>query len=183
MASNLSIEFLANALMNSLDRGKIFPPQLNNPEELLSAHCNRISPPTRPPNGFLLCRKNVHFEAKQQGHCNMRVISKVTGILWRTASAEEKEIYEQLAQAVNMVYAQRYHPDSNSYYMRNMQNPYVPMCFPPPQLVDCSANVTTYPDSGVSMFVNMQPEYLPYGCEMSGNLGLISVYYAQPRTQ
>ncbi|RIB17068.1 hypothetical protein C2G38_2188328 [Gigaspora rosea] len=183
MASNLSLEFLANALMNSLDRRKIFPPQLNNPEELLSAHCNRISPPTRPPNGFLLCRKNVHFEAKQQGHCNMRVISKVTGILWRTASAEEKEIYEQLAQAVNLVYAQRYHPDSNSYYMRSIQSSYVPMCYLPPQHVDCSVHIPAYPNSDSSMFVNMQPEYLTYGCEINGNQGLIPVYYAQPSTQ
>ncbi|CAG8518088.1 19873_t:CDS:2 [Racocetra persica] len=182
MASNLSLEFLANALMSSLDRGKIFPPQLNNPEELLSAHYNRISPPTRPPNGFLLCRKNVHFEAKQQGHCNMRVISKVTGILWRTASAEEKEAYEQLAQAVNYVYAQRYHLDNNNYYyMRNMQNSYVPMGFYPPQQVDCPANIPIYPD--LSMFVNMQPEYFPYECEMNGNQGFNPFYYTQPRIQ
>ncbi|CAG8580562.1 23949_t:CDS:2 [Cetraspora pellucida] len=179
MASNLSLEFLANALMNSLDRGKIFPPRLNNPEELLSAHCNRISPPTRPPNGFLLCRKNVHFEAKQQGHCNMRVISKVTGILWRTASAEEKEAYEQLAQAVNMVYAQRYHLYNNNYYMRNMQNSYVPMGFFPLQHVDCPTNVPIYPDLDSSMFVNLQPEYFPYELEMNGSQGLI--YYTQPR--
>ncbi|CAG8685181.1 1398_t:CDS:2 [Acaulospora morrowiae] len=108
---DFSLDYLADTLINRLDRKKIFPPQLNDPENLLSTSYNRMTPPTRPPNGFLLCRKNVHHEAKRQGQCNMRVISKVTGILWRNATAEEKEIYEELANQVSFVYAQRYHGD------------------------------------------------------------------------
>ncbi|CAG8485731.1 11201_t:CDS:2 [Diversispora eburnea] len=72
--SNFSIEDLATALIVRLDRAKIFPPEFNNPEYF-----------------------NVHQEAKRRGTCNMRVISKVTGILWRNASLEEKEVYERLA--------------------------------------------------------------------------------------
>ncbi|CAG8443824.1 10905_t:CDS:2, partial [Scutellospora calospora] len=109
---------LANNLINSLDRNKIFPPAHNNPQELI----NITSPNTRtkrPPNGFLLCRKNVHKEARLKGICNMRVISKVTGMLWRDASSEEKEFYEQLAIDVQNLHSQihpgyKYRPTSRS---------------------------------------------------------------------
>ncbi|RHZ80912.1 hypothetical protein Glove_130g121 [Diversispora epigaea] len=123
----MSLEYLANTLINRLDRKKIFPPQLNNPEHLLSAPYKRINPPTRPPNGFLLCRKNVHHEAKLKGQTNMRVISKVSGFLWRNASLEEKEIYEELANQVSLLYSQKYHGHGqppNSYNYSNYYHPY-----------------------------------------------------------
>ncbi|CAG8457448.1 4019_t:CDS:1 [Acaulospora morrowiae] len=111
--SNFSIEDLANSLIGRLDRERIFPPQYSNPESFVApatainapASCRR---PRRPPNAFLLCRKNVHQEAKRRGTCNMRVISKVTGILWRNASLEEKEVYERLADQVNEIHVQRH---------------------------------------------------------------------------
>ena len=34
-------------------------------------------------NAFFICRKNVQEEAKRNGYCNMCVISKVAGILWK----------------------------------------------------------------------------------------------------
>src|SRR5436190_22630029 len=86
---NSSMDNLANALINKLDRSKIFPPYYNNPEELITPSKARSFGPPRPPNSFLLCRKNVHRQAKERSVCNMRVISKVTGILWRNASANE----------------------------------------------------------------------------------------------
>ncbi|CAG8762719.1 10238_t:CDS:1, partial [Acaulospora morrowiae] len=78
---------------------------------------------------------NVHHEAKLQGQCNMRVISKVTGILWRNASAEEKEMYEELANRVSIVYAQRYHGEEpHHYYHQNMPDPYLPYHIVPQHL-------------------------------------------------
>jgi hypothetical protein len=109
--SNFSIEDLAVSLIDRLDRNNIFPPHLNNPEKLMSSSntLNGLSLrcPRRSPNAFLLCRKNVHMEAKRKGTCNMRVISKVTGILWRNASPEEKSVYERLADRVNELHCKR----------------------------------------------------------------------------
>nr|CAG8469761.1 11286_t:CDS:2 [Entrophospora candida] len=69
--------------------------------------------PKRPQNAFLLCRKNVHQEAKRIGSCNMRIISKVTGIMWKNASAQEKQVYERLADRVNEIQNQRYLRETN----------------------------------------------------------------------
>ncbi|CAG8709813.1 15577_t:CDS:1, partial [Funneliformis mosseae] len=76
--------------------------------ELINPLNSRSKRPPRPPNGFLLCRKNVHKEARLKGFCNMRVISKVTGMLWRSATQEEKESYEKLSVQVNQLHSQRY---------------------------------------------------------------------------
>ncbi|CAI2162611.1 7083_t:CDS:1 [Funneliformis geosporum] len=103
-----SMDDLADALMNKLDRYKVFPPYYNNPEELLNPSKVRSVGPPRPPNGFLLCRKNVHRLAKERGICNMRVISKVTGMLWRGATLDEKEQYENLALSVQRLHSKRY---------------------------------------------------------------------------
>jgi hypothetical protein len=101
-----SLSDLADILIQKLDRAKIFPPHFNKPEELVNS--KRNARPPRPPNGFLLCRKNVHQEAKRRGICNMRVISKVTGMLWRAATPGEKEEYEKLATKVHNLHSQRY---------------------------------------------------------------------------
>ncbi|CAG8475414.1 7101_t:CDS:2 [Diversispora eburnea] len=90
---NSSMDDLADLLINNLDRSKIFPPYFNKPRELINPCHGHNKTPPRPPNGFLLCRKNVHKEARSRGICNMRVISKVTGMLWRQASQDEKEHY------------------------------------------------------------------------------------------
>src|SRR5581483_2434040 len=95
-----SLSDLADGFIQKLDRTRIFPPFLNKPEDLVN-HSKRNARPPRPPNGFLLCRKNVHEEAKRRGICNMRVISKVTGMLWRAATPDEKEEYEKLAMKVH----------------------------------------------------------------------------------
>ncbi|RHZ80987.1 hypothetical protein Glove_130g122 [Diversispora epigaea] len=105
--AEFSLDGLADSLIGQLDRNKIFPPHHNNPEEfVLDAH-SKNKMPKRSPNAFLLCRKNVHKEAKRVGVCNMRVISKVTGILWRNSSLEEKEVYEELAKHIREIYIQR----------------------------------------------------------------------------
>ncbi|CAI2162784.1 13305_t:CDS:1 [Funneliformis geosporum] len=106
--SSSSLNDLAEKLYGSLDRKKIFPPLYANPEELINPTNSRSKRPPRPPNGFLLCRKNVHKEARLKGFCNMRVISKVTGMLWRSATPEEKESYEKLSVQVNKLHSQRY---------------------------------------------------------------------------
>ncbi|CAB4478113.1 hypothetical protein RhiirA5_394252 [Rhizophagus irregularis] len=102
---DFSIEYLANSLIVRLDRRNIFPPLHNNPELFLSSvsSLNNLSSyrPKRPPNAFLICRKNVQEESKRKGTYNMRIISKVTSILWKNATREEREVYKRL---VNNVY-------------------------------------------------------------------------------
>src|SRR5688572_25945495 len=129
---NFSLDFLVDNLMNRIDREKIFPPHLNDPVELLNTSFSRANRPTRPPNGFLLCRKNVHHIAKEVGIVNMRVISKVTGILWRSASLEEKEMYENLANVVSFVYTQRYNIETynQSDCLRDIIPTYMPYNVP-----------------------------------------------------
>ncbi|CAG8766799.1 9686_t:CDS:2, partial [Acaulospora morrowiae] len=105
---NTSLNDSAQLLMNSINRNMIFPPHYNSPEELINPSKAKTSGIPRPPNGFLLCRKNVHKQAKQHGICNMRVISKVTGMLWRSATPDEKEQYEKLAMQVQNLHSVRY---------------------------------------------------------------------------
>ncbi|CAG8784539.1 12021_t:CDS:2 [Gigaspora margarita] len=124
-----SLNDLAQNLIKILNRNNIFPPAINNPEELIGRSAPN-SRTRRPPNGFLLCRKNVHKEARSKGTCNMRVISKVTGMLWREASAEEKETYEQLALDVQSLHSQkhpgyRYRPTSRSNKSVPLYHPYM----------------------------------------------------------
>ncbi|CAB4403988.1 unnamed protein product [Rhizophagus irregularis] len=108
---NFSIEDLAMSLIVRLDRNNIFPPMLNNPESFLSPTDNLTNlsfrRPKRSPNAFLVCRRNVHEEATRKGTFNMRVISKVTGILWKNASAEEKDVYKKLADRVYEIHYKR----------------------------------------------------------------------------
>ncbi|CAG8563056.1 4702_t:CDS:2 [Racocetra fulgida] len=97
MTSDFPIADLANNLIRRLDRTRIFPPYHNNPEDLLPVlNASRTCHPRRSPNSFLLCRKNVHEEAKRNGTFNMRIVSKVTGILWREATDREKQFYDDL---------------------------------------------------------------------------------------
>ncbi|CAG8606673.1 6280_t:CDS:1 [Acaulospora morrowiae] len=117
MSVEFSLDGLAESLICQLDRNRIFPPHHNDPEELVLAAHSKNKVPKRSPNAFLLCRKNVHKEAKRVGVCNMRVISKVTGILWRNSSVEEKEVYEELAKHIREIYVQR--DNANSYYISN----------------------------------------------------------------
>src|SRR3954463_7426388 len=78
---DFSIEYLAMSLIVRLDRRNIFPPLHNNPESFLSSvgSISNLSSyrPKRPPNAFLICRKNVQEESKSKGTYNMRIISKV----------------------------------------------------------------------------------------------------------
>src|SRR3954447_13827062 len=105
---NFSIEDLAMSLIVRLDRKNIFPPLLNNPESFLSPITDlSFRRPKRSPNAFLVCRRNVHEEATRKGTFNMRVISKVTGILWKHASVEEKGIYKKLADRVYEIHYRR----------------------------------------------------------------------------
>ncbi|RIA80107.1 hypothetical protein C1645_793252, partial [Glomus cerebriforme] len=109
---NFSIEYLAMSLIVRLDRGNIFPPLHNNPESFISSvgTSNKNSPsyrPKRPPNAFLICRKNVQEESKRKGSYNMRIISKVTSILWKTASLEEREVYKRLVDRVYEIHYRR----------------------------------------------------------------------------
>src|SRR6266542_681778 len=98
---NFSVEYLAISLIARLDRGNIFPPSINDPESFVSSvgTSNGNSPSIRqkrPPNAFLICRKNVQEETKRKESYNMRVISKVTSILWKNASIEERNVYKRL---------------------------------------------------------------------------------------
>ena len=112
---NFSTDDLAQTLLVKLDRRNIFPPLLNNPEKFISSLNNlSLLRPRRPPNAFLLCRKNVQEEAKRKGNCNMRVISKVTGVLWKDASPDEKKVYEKLANRVHEIHYKKISKNSKS---------------------------------------------------------------------
>lgn len=137
---NFSTEDLAKSLLDKLDRSNIFPPLLNNPETFISTLSNlSLLRPRRPPNAFLLCRKNVQEEAKRKGNCNMRVISKVTGVLWKDASPDEKKVYEKLANRVHEIHYKKISKNTKSttrspYLSQNKEittsNPYpVPASF------------------------------------------------------
>ncbi|CAG8457783.1 5376_t:CDS:2 [Racocetra persica] len=138
MTSDFPIADLANNLIRRLDRTRIFPPYHNNPEDLLPVlNASRTCHPRRSPNSFLLCRKNVHEEAKRNGTFNMRIVSKVTGILWRKASAREKQFYEDLAKRCNSLYVERYHSiyGRQSTTHRRPLAPYQDPVPPPPPLM------------------------------------------------
>ncbi|GBB96401.1 hypothetical protein RclHR1_27450001 [Rhizophagus clarus] len=108
---DFSIEYLANSLIVRLDRRNIFPPLHDNPELFLSSvgSVSNLSSyrPKRPPNAFLICRKNVQEESKRRGSYNMRIISKVTSILWKNASREEREVYKRLVNSVYEIHYKR----------------------------------------------------------------------------
>ncbi|CAG8666223.1 6039_t:CDS:2 [Dentiscutata erythropus] len=110
--SNFSIADIANNLIPKLNRNRIFPPFYNKPEELLpSISTTNSRKPRRSPNSFLLFRKNIHEEIKRIGTgCNMRVISRIAGVLWHNASLDEKQFYDDLAQRCNDLHIQRYQP-------------------------------------------------------------------------
>src|SRR5688572_20975319 len=165
---NFSLDFLVDNLMNRIDREKIFPPHLNDPVELLNTSFSRANRPTRPPNGFLLCRKNVHHIAKEVGIVNMRVISKVTGILWRSASLEEKEMYENLANVVSFVYTQRYNIETYnqsaySAYVRGIIPAYVPYSIPAPSRLNSHINVPSISQNEYPLIPNFSLSPYPNG--------------------
>ncbi|RIB17069.1 hypothetical protein C2G38_2188332 [Gigaspora rosea] len=155
MASDIPIADLANNLYHKLDRNKIFPPYHNKPEDLLPIlNASRKCRPRRSPNSFLLCRKNVHEEAKRNGTFNMRIISKVTGMLWRDASPREKQFYEDLAKRCNNLYIEHYH-SINSPHRRPLAPYQDPAPSPPPPLMQVpQLNPPTE-------FVTMQFDYPP----------------------
>ncbi|RGB28916.1 hypothetical protein C1646_714851, partial [Rhizophagus diaphanus] len=102
------IESMAISLHAKLDRKNIFPPLYNDPESYVpSVPSNDNYQQKRIPNASLMCRRNVHMEAKHKGSFDMRVISKVTGIFWNNASFEEKTVYKKLFKRVNEIYHER----------------------------------------------------------------------------
>ncbi|CAG8508180.1 9228_t:CDS:2 [Cetraspora pellucida] len=126
--AEFSLDGLADSLICQLDRSRIFPPYHNDAEEYVIAAHSKNKMPKRSPNAFLLCRKNVHKEAKRLGVSNMRVISKVTGILWRESTVEEKEVYEDLSKYIRDIYVQRDNSVTNSQYISNHR--YMPYAMP-----------------------------------------------------
>ncbi|CAG8504789.1 7146_t:CDS:2, partial [Racocetra persica] len=143
--SNFSIADIANNLIPKLNKKRIFPPYHNKPEDLIPApSTTNARKPRRSPNSFLLFRKNIHEEIKRIGlGCNMRVISRVAGVLWHNASLDEKQFYEDLAQRCNDLHIQRYSMAKHQSEIRKRQstckyNPYevvsVPSHMPSGQL-------------------------------------------------
>ncbi|CAG8663450.1 2364_t:CDS:2 [Gigaspora margarita] len=126
--AEFSLDGLADSLICQLDRSRIFPPYHNDAEEYVIAAHSKNKIPKRSPNAFLLCRKNVHKEAKRLGVSNMRVISKVTGILWRESTVEEKEVYEDLSKYIRDIYVQRDNTVASSQYISNHR--YMPYAIP-----------------------------------------------------
>lgn len=98
------IEFLATSLIKRLNRKNIFPPLLDDPESFVAPIGSRSK---KPFNSFLICRRNVRKEANRKGTHNMRVISKVAGILWNNATLEEKNVYKTIAKRVYEIHELR----------------------------------------------------------------------------
>lgn len=103
-----SIEYLenaANSLVYKLNRKNIFPPLLNDPKDIISKRLGSYKIPKRSPNSFLIFRKNVQKEVMRNGlNVNMRIVSKVSSILWRDATATEKYEYSKLADIIKEYY-------------------------------------------------------------------------------
>ncbi|CAB4493278.1 hypothetical protein RhiirA5_422215 [Rhizophagus irregularis] len=91
------IETLAKSLVLRLNRKNIFPPLFNEPESFVPPMGSK---PKKPVNSFIICRQNVCKEAKTKGAHNMRIISKATSILWRSATSGERTVYKNIANRV-----------------------------------------------------------------------------------
>ncbi|CAB4495627.1 hypothetical protein RhiirA5_422311 [Rhizophagus irregularis] len=102
--NKFQIEFLATSLVQKLNRKNIFPPLFNDPESFIAPAGSR---PKKPTNSFLICRRNVSKEANRKGAHNMRVISKAAGILWNSATSEEKDVYKNIAERVYEIHILR----------------------------------------------------------------------------
>ncbi|CAG8476657.1 5511_t:CDS:1 [Ambispora gerdemannii] len=101
----------AVALINILNRQNIFPPLLNDPENLIPPEKkteNGTLQPRRPQNAFFIFRQNVIHEARQFKISNMRLISKAASIMWQNASKKDIEVYKQLAAQVSALHRQKY---------------------------------------------------------------------------
>ncbi|CAB4394527.1 hypothetical protein RhiirA5_373421 [Rhizophagus irregularis] len=103
LVNSFSTEYLAISLHSRLDRRNIFPPLFNDPELYVPPAEDNFRK-RRPPNPFLICKKNVHEEAKLKGSYNMRIITKATSIFWKNASLEEKNCYKTIAKRVADIY-------------------------------------------------------------------------------
>lgn len=103
--NHFTIEFLAISLVEKLDRKNIFPPLFNDPESFVVPVESKAK---KPPNSFLICRRNVCKEANKSGNHSMRTISKAASILWNGATPQEKRVYKKLAVRVYEIYALRY---------------------------------------------------------------------------
>ncbi|KAG9287313.1 hypothetical protein G9A89_008944 [Geosiphon pyriformis] len=100
-------------LLNMLNMTNILTPSIKNPEDFVGTprigKNGQIRTP-RPQNAFFIFRKNVLHEARLYNIQNMRLICKVSSILWKRASNDEKQIYRNLALQVADLHHQRY-PD------------------------------------------------------------------------
>ncbi|GES78812.1 specific transcriptional repressor [Rhizophagus clarus] len=90
----------------------------------------------------LMDKLDRRVQARERGVCNMRVISKVTGMLWRGASTDEKEQYENLAFQVQSLHSKRYpnykyKPTSRAKIHPTLYQPYP---IPQHQILPFSAN-------------------------------------------
>ena len=103
----------------------------------------------------------------------MRVISKVTGMLWRSATLDEKEQYENLALQVQNVHSERYPNYKYKPTSRAKTHPalYQPYMIPQAQIVPALVNpgpgqiFPAYSLSDMLMFtqndVDLYPLYTP----------------------
>src|SRR6266540_2753957 len=87
---------MASALISKLDRSKIFPPSYcAQPEDFIVVDTQQRF--CVKGNCFYFCCVNVKKAAKILGNKeNMRTIFKATGIYWRNATNEEKDVYRNL---------------------------------------------------------------------------------------
>ncbi|CAG8654176.1 4734_t:CDS:1, partial [Ambispora leptoticha] len=101
----------AVALIKILNHQNVFPPLLNDPENLIPPEKiteDGTLQPRRPQNAFFIFRQNVIHEARRFKISNMRLISKAASIMWQNANKQDIEVYKQLAAQVSALHRQKY---------------------------------------------------------------------------
>ena len=180
MANHVNTE-LVDLYISSLDRNRIFPPHINNPEELVPDVTNNRRPP-RPLNVFLLLRKNVTAETRRCiDRPNMRIISKAISILWSSSTQEEKDIYHRLAKDVNKLHATKY--PNFSYTIPRKQLSFRPYPRPTPSFTPRPSSTPTLMPVGITRELITPPPSPPNALVPSIPTDYGPINYFEPETE
>ncbi|CAG8457705.1 10713_t:CDS:1 [Paraglomus brasilianum] len=181
MSTRVDLE-LVEYYISRLNRDRIFPPHINNPEELVPDVTGSRRPP-RPLNVFLLLRKNVAEEVRRWiDRPNMRVVSKASSILWSLSTQEEKDIYHRLATDVKNLHGTRY-PDFR-YTLPRRQLSFRPYPRSPPESEFTprpSSTPTFIPPAGITRELMTPPPSPPNALAPSLPTDYVPVYF-EPET-
>ncbi|CAG8461011.1 7186_t:CDS:1 [Paraglomus occultum] len=187
MSNRVNLE-LVDSYISLLNRNHIFPPHINNPKELVPDVTGNRRPP-RPLNSFLILRKNVAEEIRRFiDRPNMRVISKVSSVLWSASTKEEKDIYYRLAQDVNKLHAIKYPNFRYTLPRRQLSfRPYpnpTPLPLPESEFIPRPSSTPTFVPVGITRELMTPPPSPPNALVPSGELptDYIPVNLFEPET-